>query len=118
MPSDNETIDDGASVVRVGVLPGALALLEGVSTMEVLGDVFAYVSVQEEAAAWMVLSEESHVKDQIVKDNELALALLHRALEFFLCHHIQWLVESDRLLVQEALMPDFKDGPKDEEQAY
>lgn len=72
--------------------------------MEVLGDVATYVFVQQECTTGMPLGKLSDVKNQVVEDDQLLSTFLYFHLELFVAHHIQRLVELDRVLTQESLM--------------
>ena len=50
----------------------SLVTFQGVATVEKLADIASNVVGQNESAAWMIINELSHVKDQIVKNAKFA----------------------------------------------
>ena len=92
------------------VIFGVLQRLERVSTVEVFRDVSTNVSLDKEFAAWVTRLELGDVQDQIVQDYKLLLFFLDLLLELFVGHDVYGLVEGDRLLAKEFLMPCLKSG--------
>ena len=64
----------------------------------------------------MPLGKVSDVKDQVVEDNQLLAAFLHFHLELFIAHHIQGLIELDRVLTQESLMEELESAEQDDKE--
>ena len=79
--------------------------VQAIATVEVFGDVSAYVVLEEEPAAWMVIHVVGHLQHQVVKDHEF-LPLKHYTFGEFLHGHSLfglsegvWLLEFENLIV-------------------